>query len=221
LLPDILISDGTSINMRHTRFNKELKAGPGGSSIVASTGLLDDTWFHRQGWSGRGAKGNLIVYDSYRSFDVVNPYAGLKKRRTGKYKQFNQDGHLHQKFTRYEESFFPFGATISARGEGKRRAAATWSKNEKFQPRAMVLAGDKLFLAGWLDGMRIELKSGRPKDPDNPDPHDSVLRVYSADKGERVSELKLNSDPVFDGMAAAYGKLFVSLKNGKLICLGK
>ena len=219
-LPDILVSDGTSINMRHTRFNKELKGGRGGG-IVATTGLLEDTWFHRQGWSARGTKGQLIVFDKNRSFDVVNPYTGLKKRRSGKYKQFNQVGHFHQKFSRYKESFFPFGAKISARGPGKRRAATAWSKVEKFQPRAMVLAGDKLFLAGWLDSMLIELKSGRPKNPDNPDPHDSVLRVYSAGKGERVSELKLASDPVFDGMAAAYGKLFVSLKNGKLLCLGK
>jgi hypothetical protein len=36
-----------------------------------------------------------------------------------------------------------------------------------------------------------------------------------------VAEHKLGSDPVFDGVAAAYGNLFISLKNGKIVCLGE
>ena len=67
--------------------------------------------------------------------------------------------------------------------------------------------------------MPIELKTGRPKNPDNPDPHDSVLQVYSTDDGKRTSEYKLEGDPIFDGAAAAYGQLFISLKNGKLVCM--
>jgi len=31
---------------------------------------------------------------------------------------------------------------------------------------------------------------------------------------------KLDSIPIFDGMAAADGKLFLSLKNGELACYG-
>jgi hypothetical protein len=85
----------------------------------------------------------------------------------------------------------------------------------------MVLPGDKLCVAGWMDAVVIELKTGRPKAPSNPDPRDSVLRIYSAGKGEQLSESRLESEPVFDGMAAAYGKLFLSLRNGKIICLGE
>jgi hypothetical protein len=84
----------------------------------------------------------------------------------------------------------------------------------------MVLAGDRLVMAGWADAVVVETKTGRPKDPANPDPHDSYLRVLDAGTGERVSELRLGSEPVFDGLAAAYGRLFLSLKNGKLVCLG-
>jgi len=221
LLPDILVSDGTTINMRQARFDKQLKPGRGPGGFVASTGLLEDTWFHRQGWSGRGSKGQLIVFGAGQSFSVGNPYTGLKQRRKGQYQKFNQVGHFHQKFTRYREDFFPLGTTISATSTGKETGAGAWSKDEKFQPRAMILAGEKLFLAGWLDDtMLIELKSGRPKNPDNPDPHESVLRVYSSLDGARISQCKLESDPVFDGVAAAYGDLFVSLKNGKLLCMG-
>ena len=41
--------------------------------------------------------------------------------------------------------------------------------------------------------MPIEMKTGRPKNPDNPDPHDSVLQVYSTDDGKRTSEYKLEA----------------------------
>jgi hypothetical protein len=69
--------------------------------------------------------------------------------------------------------------------------------------------------------MPIELRIGRPKDPANPDPHESVLQVYSTDDGKRTSQHKLEAAPVFDGAAAAYGQLFISLKNGKVICMGR
>jgi outer membrane protein assembly factor BamB len=242
-LADILASNGETITMRNVGLSKELKAGKGRGLIMASTGLLEDSWFHRQEWSGGGGKGKLIVFREGQSFSVATPYAGLKNRRKGKYQQFNQVGHFHQKFTRYKEEFFPVGTTISARGKapapkpapkpdpkakkkkrGRTRTPAgksLWSRDWKLQPRAMVLAGDKLCVSGWMDAMIVEVKSGRPKNTANPDPHDSVLRVLSADKGEQVSELKIESEPVFDGMAAAYGKLFLVLKNGKLLCLGE
>jgi len=85
----------------------------------------------------------------------------------------------------------------------------------------MVLAGKRLYLAGWLDAWVVQDKSGRAKPGYENDSHDSVLRVYAAGSGARVSEFKLESDPVFDGAAAAYGDFFISLKNGNLICLGE
>ncbi len=238
-LADILASNGEEISMRQVGFTKELqKTGGRSRLIVATTGLLEDTWFHRQGWSGAGNRGQLIVFDDERSFGVDSPYTGLKQRRKGKYHQFNQIGHFHQKFARYKEEFFPVGTTISARGKpqeaskekGKNKkrnrrrgpgGKTLWSKDVKLQPRAMVLAGDKLCVSGWLDAVVIEPKTGRPKEPENPDPHDAVLRIYAADSGEQVSELKIASEPVFDGMAAAGGRLFLTLKNGALLCLGE
>jgi outer membrane protein assembly factor BamB/SAM-dependent methyltransferase len=219
-LADILVSDGKTISMRNAPFDNELNKIRGRGLIIATTGLLEDAWFHRQGWSSvMGGKGQLITFDADRSCSVTNPYTGLKQRRKGKFKEFNQVGHLHQKFTRYRAEFFPVGTTIWSRG--KRKGENTWSKDVELQPRAMVLAGEKLCMAGWIDAVAIEMKTGRPKDPTDPDPHHSVLCIYTADRGELVSETKLEAEPVFDGMAAAYGKLFLSLKNGKLLCLAE
>ena len=216
-LADILVSDGTTIGMRGACFDKQLENTRRRGLLVASTGLLEDTWFHRMGWQARGGKGQLVIFEEDVAYSVVSPYTGLKKRRKGQYKEFNQVGHLHQKFTRYAEEFFPVGTTVMATS---RRSDAGWSKDVPFQPRAMVLAGDKLYLAGWTDAVVIELKTGRPKDPSNPDPHDAYLQVRSADQGELLSKVPLEAEPVFDGMAAADDRLFLSLKNGKLVCLG-
>ena len=41
-----------------------------------------------------------------------------------------------------------------------------------------------------------------------------------ARKGEKKAEFKLNAPPIYDGMAIAQKKLFISLQNGSLLCLG-
>ena len=222
-LVDILISDGNTIAMREMRMSKTLQTGgKGGKTIVSSTGLLDSTWFHRKGWKYQKVAGQLVAHNDGVTVGVGNPYTRLKHIRKNQAAKYKQDGHLHQKFTRYEKDFFVFGSKISAVGKKKPAqgpAATSWSIEEMIQPRAMVLTGKKLFLAGWLDSMEIELKTGRPKNSDKPDPHDSVLQVYSVDDGKRTNQYKLQADPVFDGAAAAYGQLFISLKNGKLVCM--
>jgi hypothetical protein len=47
------------------------------------------------------------------------------------------------------------------------------------------------------------------------------LRVLNASDGANVSEIKLPAMPVFDGMAAAGGKLLVSLKDGSVLCFSE
>jgi outer membrane protein assembly factor BamB len=76
----------------------------------------------------------------------------------------------------------------------------------------MVLAGDTLFLAGppvnasddlWID------EAGK-----------GVLVAVAATDGAVLSQQDLPSPPVFDGMAAAQGKLYVSTADGHVLCLG-
>ena len=80
---------------------------------------------------------------------------------------------------------------------------ATWSvpmfaENEpKQKVAAMVMAGDRLFTAGIEGG----------------------LTVMSIADGEVITRMPLEK-PVWDGMAAACGKLFISTQNGDVICLG-
>ena len=46
------------------------------------------------------------------------------------------------------------------------------------------------------------------------------LRVVSAADGSKLFERELDSPPVFDGMIAARGKLYVSTRDGRVVCMG-
>ena len=49
----------------------------------------------------------------------------------------------------------------------------------------------------------------------------AVLRVHSAADGMVLAEHKLEAPPVFDGLIAAGGRLYLSMTNGRLLCMGK
>ncbi|HUU16202.1 MAG TPA: hypothetical protein VMW72_03550 [Sedimentisphaerales bacterium] len=48
-----------------------------------------------------------------------------------------------------------------------------------------------------------------------------LLMAISASDGTELAQYQLDSSPVFDGMAAAYGRLYVSMEDGSLLCLTK
>ena len=47
----------------------------------------------------------------------------------------------------------------------------------------------------------------------------ALRRVVSAATGKGLGEYKLESIPVWDGMAAANGGLYLSITNGRILCL--
>ena len=69
--------------------------------------------------------------------------------------------------------------------------------------QALLSAGPTLFAAG----------SGN-------DPTRGALWAYSARDGKRLGELRFGDVPVFDGLAAAHGRLYVSSEGGKVFCFG-
>ena len=84
------------------------------------------------------------------------------------------------------------------------------------QIRAMVKAGDTLFVAGAPDVL----------DPNDPyaafeSRKGAKLVAVSASDGKKLSETTLQSPPVFDGMIAADGRLLISTLDGRLLCMGK
>jgi hypothetical protein len=100
-------------------------------------------------------------------------------------------------------------------GVGFARAQpAKWVANVPVRIRAMVRTGNGLFAAGPPDLC----------DPDDPagaleGRKGALLMAFSPDDGEKLFECKLEAPPVFDGLAAASGRLFLSTTDGSVICM--
>jgi hypothetical protein len=75
----------------------------------------------------------------------------------------------------------------------------------------MVLAGDTLFVAGPLGETHVSLAAFRGKEGIR-------LRALATADGKKLAELEIDAIPVFDGMAAAGGKIYLATKDGKLTC---
>ncbi len=97
-----------------------------------------------------------------------------------------------------------------------RTQAPKWMEWLPIRVRAMVKAGDTLFVAGPPDVL------------DKKDPYaafqgrkGALLRAVSAKNGKQLSEIKLNTPPAFDGMIAADGKLLITLEDGRVVCMGE
>jgi hypothetical protein len=107
-----------------------------------------------------------------------------------------------------------------------------WSiKHPPLHVRAMVLAGDALFIAGPPDVLSEDDAFNRPNDPQvkakiaeqdaaYDGKHGALLVGLSTAGGKRSFQLNLSAQPVWDGMAVAEGRLFVCRQDGRLSCLG-
>jgi outer membrane protein assembly factor BamB len=103
------------------------------------------------------------------------------------------------------------------KGPGFTRAKpAIWKSWIDVRISAMVLAGDKLYIAGTPDIVPEEdplaALEGRMG---------GVLKVVSAGDGSILAEYPLSSEPSFDGLIAAKNRLLLTNKEGKIICMGK
>jgi outer membrane protein assembly factor BamB len=103
-----------------------------------------------------------------------------------------------------------------------------WTQGVPLLATSMAVAGEHIFLAGPPDVAKPQGTSGEQllhltnaeaaadawegKGP-------GVLSVHKVGDGSQVAESAIPAPPVFDGMAAAGGSLFLALKNGELICL--
>ena len=84
--------------------------------------------------------------------------------------------------------------------------APVWSTEVPAGTLAMLPAGNIVFVAGLAS----------PADASG-----GMLSCHSTDDGKKLSELRFADAPVFDGMAAAGGRIYVSTQAGKVFCFGK
>jgi len=192
--------------------------------LYSSVGFLDDSWWHRTYWiigtkmnSGYGGWptiGNVVPSGRLLVLDDSNIY-GFGRNEYGRHGSHMGLGKTH--FRLFAASRKPLSVEKPADKKKQRRAPAKstvkyyWSRQAPLVVRAMVLVGKTLFLAGTEEAdtlAALETNKG------------AHLCVVSPENGKKLAEYNLESQPVFDGMAAANGRLYLVSNNGKIICFG-
>jgi hypothetical protein len=194
-----------------------------GTHLMAPWGFLDGTWFNRTFWmygdiwpgfylAHRAAgTGQLVVVGpeqtyamkAYTSRNMQSPLPGRKGYLV------QADSNATKPRLRPETQGTPKGYGFTRTQEPK------WFRWLPVRVRGMVLAGDRLFVAG------------PPGMPNVDDPRAAIrgkkgglIACASAKDGEELARRELDAIPVYDGLMAAGGRLYMSTRGGDVICLG-
>jgi hypothetical protein len=228
---DLLVSDGADLFLFQERFRSDLKRFPApmqemakerggyrvfpefaerGSNakrLITTRGFLDDSynegtyWTYSERWPGwdrhmRGvpAYGQILAFNENTLFGV----------------------HVFTETVRVRRGFFPGtkGYRLYARDHDAKEDK--WSTFIPVRVRAMVAAGEKLFVAGPPDVVPdddpLAAFEGRMG---------ALLWAFSGDDGKKLAHAeKLDALPVYDGLIAAAGRLYLSIADGRVICFG-
>ena len=247
-LPDVLSASGDCVFMRAGVFRLdgdkiERKLLPGSKVVrysrgpkpaeriqgealphlFSSYGFLDDSWFHRSYW----------VYGELCSHR--HGYSGTGKRRPAGRILVCDDQNVYG-FGR-QKKYFNWTTPMEYRlfAEPKKGPVvkgvnkALWETNVPVLTRGLVLAGDTLFAAGAPDVLDETMPSIRGKAPETlkaieeqeaalAGERGGVLMAVSKTDGEVKYRCDLDAPPVFDGLIAANGRLYVALKDGTVQC---
>ncbi|MCO6458365.1 MAG: PQQ-binding-like beta-propeller repeat protein [Pirellulaceae bacterium] len=127
------------------------------------------------------------------------------------------------------------GLRFAARGEaaGGSLVKHEWNQDLPLLVRAMVLADKTLFVFGPPDLIDEEesfqrLVSRDPRIAERLEQQDAalrgaqggLLRVLAAADGRQLAEYQLDELPVWDGLAAAHGRLYFASEDGQVVCYG-
>jgi hypothetical protein len=208
-LGDVLVGDGASVYLREQR----VFAGGGqvapGAHVFSTAGFRDPSWFNRTQWTiGTVSGADLLVFDGQTAYGVT---------------AYGSGGRAH--------AYYPgkSGCSLFAdswnrpgpRGASARRGQAAepvpgprWTARIPLRVTAMALAGGTLLAAGPSDLVApqdpLAALEGRTG---------GELWSLSATDGTKLAACPLDSVPVFDGLAATAGRLFLSTRDGHLVCL--
>jgi len=206
--------------------------------LFTPTGFLDDSWFHRtywlygsrfqSGWSSWYLQGRVVPAGRvlvHRGDSVL----GYGRKQTYFRWSTPLDYHLFR-IAKKPPLNKKDGKKKAGYTSGTKYLTYDWSKEVPLTVTAMALADRTLFIAGppdLLDEEAAWKNIYEPKTVQSAEAQLKALRgakgsalwAVSAKTGEKLSECKLPSVPIYDGMAAAYGKLYVALADGSVVCL--
>jgi outer membrane protein assembly factor BamB len=243
---DILSGDGESVFLKYFGFDRSGKRTKATEPhLFAIAGLLGEEWFVRSywvlgsgmppaGWGGWASAASMFPAGRILCFDKDTVYGyGRQRVASGPVGHKADAYHL---FSASRKAAAPQPAKApqdpQARRKGKRvkkapaKTQPIWSDAESLIVRAMALGGDRLALAGPVDlGRKTQDILAFENEPEAlagfKGDKGVYLRIVGAADGKKISQCRLTQMPVFDGLAAAGGRIYLSLKDGSVACFGK
>jgi outer membrane protein assembly factor BamB len=217
--PDVLTTDGTDIYMRMMRFDTQLNKLEGSNNhLFAISSLVDDTWFYRTIWFYEDHTDRMSQFERAKTY-----YGNGGTNPINRADQGNFTGVAGQMLAFTENRAYGIRARYDNNGQNAQTRGCRiyrkdnmtnriWVKHSDIQYRAIVLADQALYLAGWDD---VDLSD----DPFAPieGRNGGKLVEISTEDGSQIVSYDLEAPPVFDGMIAANGKIYVVLMNGKIL----
>ena len=231
---DILVSDGKIMHLSGMVFDMETldmldkgkrfieRAGStkGGEMdirlIMALGGFLDDSFYNGSFWHYRNTTANILGLDENNLYGV-NIYSSnaFKSHTHVNFKPGNKGIEL------FAQSLDPKKAVGSSpgkdakqkKGSRKGKAASLWTSSIPIKAKSLLIGANNIYTSGVRDQV----------DENDPWAHydgrkGGMLAIHSKSDGKLIKEIALESPPVFDGLAAAGNKLFISCKDGSVLC---
>jgi outer membrane protein assembly factor BamB len=247
---DIFIADDELLYLRHQAFTPNLSPvklqDVKQSHLIPSHGFLEAIPQHRSFWTidtmlhydiptGQGGiHGDILVIDGERFYEVRGYTPGRTvwfDPRTSGYTLYagTYGASAKASIAGAASAIRRRSAKKAATRKGKGRQAQArnrnaaivapsvelWSNSIPLTGKAIALADDVLFVAGtpvvFPQDDLAKAYEGRMG---------GILWAASASTGEKLAQYTLDAPPAWDSLAAANGLLFLSLTDGRVICMG-
>jgi hypothetical protein len=245
---DIFLADDQLLYLRHQAFEPDLSPvalqDVQQPHLIPSHGFLEAIPQHRSFWTidtmlhydiptGLGGiHGDILVIDDSRFYEVrgyppgrtvaFDPRVRGYTLYAGTYGKAakataNQASNPPKKTVNPAASRQAKARKTRARNRGPSNVAPSrmlWTSYIPLTGKAMALADDVLFVAGtpieFPENDLAKAYEGRMG---------GVLWAASASTGDRLAEYSLDAAPAWDSLAAANGSLFISLADGRVLCM--
>jgi len=235
---DIMLADDRFLYLRHQAFELDLNPVDAeklkAPHLITSSGFIDAIPHHRSFWtldttirSGLAVgpspvHGDILVKDGNRFYEVRGYQPGRADYfdpRVAGYKLFAGEispitaSAQDAKAEKTGQNKEPVKKSRLPKVHRVFTSKERWSVQIPLTGKAMMLAGDVLFVAGTPVAF--------PKD-DLAKAYEGrmggVLWAVSAEDGRKLAEYKLDTPPVWDSLAAAHGRLILCTEDGRVRC---
>ena len=243
---DLFMAGAQLLYLRHQAFTPDLSPvalqDVREPHLIPSPGFLEAIPQHRSFWTidtmlhydiptGQdGIHGDILVIDGSRFFEVrgyTPARTGWFDPRTSGYTLFAGTYGTSAKSSSSTAASLTEGSAAKGGNAKKKRRTRSqgpsniapsverWSSSIPLTGKAMVLADDILFVAGtpvvFPEDDLAKAYEGRAG---------GILWSGSATSGEKLAQYELDAPPAWDSLAAANGLLFLSLADGRVVCMG-